>query len=134
MFKISAIQSFEEQTAVAEACGVSAREGFFAYVMREYENGELMGFSQFEICADEGLIVNLSPAPGTDDFEAMFILGRTTMNFIDLCGAHKCRAEFGAAEERLLTAIGFRKSKCGYFVNMEGMFDGSHCSGDAVKL
>ncbi len=119
--------------AVAELCGSKAREGFFAYVMRDCDTGDVMGFSQFEIGTD-GYISDLRPLVGLDDFEAMFILGRTTMNFIDMCGAHKCRAAKDAAEERLIRAIGFKKTDGEYSCDMTGMFDGSHCSGEAMKL
>lgn len=133
MFKISAVQTIEEQKAVAEACGREAKMGLFAYVMRDCDTQEIMGFSQFEI-GDFGYISDIAPALCTDDFEAMFILGRTTMNFIDLCGAHTCRAAKDAGDERLIKAIGFKPDGDGYFTDMTGMFDGSHCSGEAVKL
>ncbi len=133
MFKISAIQSIDEQKEAAVLCGTEAREGHFAYVMRDCDTGEIMGFSQFEIGA-EGSISDLRQRAELDDFEAMFILGRTTMNFIDMCGAHICRAEKFSADERLLRAIGFRESGDGYSADMTGMFDGSHCSGETVKL
>ncbi len=123
----------DEQKEVASLCGSFAREGFFAYVMRDCDTLEVMGFSQFEIGTD-GYITDIKPRLGTDDFEAMFILGRTTMNFIDMCGAHTCRAEKNAADERLIKAIGFKHREDGYSVDMTGMFDGSHCSGEAVKL
>ena len=133
MFKISAIQSFTEQEAVANACGCTAKQGFFAYAMRDCDTNDIMGFSQFEINSD-GYIVDLCPATGLDDFEAMFILGRSTMNFIDMCGAHFCRAKKDAADEKLLRAIGFKPDGDELSVDMTGMFDGSHCSGHAVKL
>ncbi len=133
MFKISAIQNIEEQKEAAALCSAAVRDGYFAYVMRDCDTGEIMGFSQFEIGA-AGYISDLRPAIGTDDFEAMFILGRTTMNFIDMCGAHICRASENAADEKLLRAIGFKRYADGYSADMTGMFDGSHCSGEAVKL
>ena len=133
MFKISAIQDFTEQQEVAKACGTTAKPGFFAYAMRDCDTLNIMGFSQFEINSD-GYIADLCPAIGLDDFEAMFILGRSTMNFIDLCGVHFCRAGKDAAEEKLLRAIGFKPDGDGFSVDMTGMFDGSHCSGHAVKL
>ena len=81
-----------------------------------------------------GYISDLKPRLGSSDFEAMFILGRSTMNFIDLCGKHTCYAAEYAAEERLLKAIGFSKDENGrYFVDMTGFFDG-HCSGHPVDL
>lgn len=134
MFKISAIQDFDEQRNIAALCGTEARDGFFAYVMRDCDSGDVMGFSQFEI-SDEGYISDLRSAVGRSDFEAMFILGRATMNFIDGCGAHKCRASKDASDDAsLIRAIGFKFEGGEYVADMKGMFDGSHCSGEAVKL
>ena len=90
MFKISPVQNFSEQTKIAAECGAEAKAGFFAYVMRDCDTLAVMGFSQFEIGKD-GFISDLRPVVGLDDFEAMFILGRSTMNFINICGADICR-------------------------------------------
>ena len=133
MFKISPIQDEKTKKDAAEKCGAVAREGFFAYAMVDQDTNELMGMSQFEIEGEIGYISDLRSATGYEDYEAMFILGRATMNFIDMCGSHKCRADKAAAEERLLHAIGFRETDGELFCDMTGMFDG-HCSGEAVKL
>ena len=98
--------------------------------MYDADTGDLMGFAQFEINENGGCLLDLCPADGYDDYEAMFILGRATMNFIDLCGAHTLRANVDAGESTLLRAIGLRPTECGdYFCDMTGFFDGSHCSG-----
>ena len=56
------------------------------------------------------------------------------MNFIDLCGTHKCKASCDSADERLLKAIGFNITDDGdYFADMSNMFDG-HCDGHPVNL
>lgn len=130
MFKISPIQDITEQIKIAELCGTEYKAGAFAYVMRDAETGELMGFSQFEITEIGGRLYDLRPALGYDDFEAMFILGRSTMNFIDLCGSHALTASIDAGDEKLLRAIGLRPRDDGsLFCDMTGFFDGSHCSG-----
>ena len=134
MFKIVPIQNIDEQKKTAEICAAQYREGYFAYAMLDCDTLNVMGFSQFEIRGEVGYISDLKERPGLDDFEAMFILGRQTMNFIDICGAHKCEIGDGAAPERLMLAIGFKKSEDGRLIcDMTGMFDG-HCSGHAVKL
>ena len=134
MFKISPINDFEIQKSVAEACGKVALPSYFAYSMNDAKSGMLMAFSQFEIDGGKGYISDISPRIGYDDFEAMFILGRATMNFIDLCGAHYCYAKRDAGNERLLRAIGFKDCGGEYLeCDMTGMFDG-HCDGHAVKL
>ena len=128
MFKISAIQDKELQKKFAEECGAEFIPDAFAYSMIDNDTGTLMGISQFELLSGEGYIYDLKPRIGYSDFEAMFILGRATMNFIDLCGNHVCKASADAGEERLMKSIGFKLLDNEYFADMNGMFDGN-CSG-----
>ena len=62
---------------------------------------------------------------GVDDFEALIIMGRATMNFIDLCDVHK--AYFEGENDRLAKAIGFRLTDGKYFADLTNMFT-SHCA------
>ena len=134
MFKISPIQDKELQKKYADECGAEFCPELFAYSMINQDNGELMAIAQFDISGKTGYIRTLRPKIGYSDFEAMFILGRATMNFIDLCGNHSCRAALDAGDERLLRAIGFKLTDEGdYFADMTGMFDG-HCDGHGVSL
>ena len=134
MFKIAAIQEKKLQRKYAEECGTEFCPDLFAYSMINEENGELMGMAQFDISGESGYIRSLKTKIGYSDFEAMFILGRATMNFIDLCGNHSCYAASDAGEDRLLRAIGFKPLESGdYFADMTHMFDG-HCDGKAVDL
>ena len=130
MFRISPINDINLQVEYALQCEATAKDGYFAYAMIDVETGELMGFSQFEIRNGAGYIRDLRTKIGYSDFEAMFILGRATMNFIDMCEVHTCHAEKDAGEEILLKSIGFKFSEeLGlYTCDMTGMFDG-HCSG-----
>nr|MBE6545180.1 hypothetical protein [Oscillospiraceae bacterium] len=132
MFKITPIQEKTRQKEICELCGATFRPDAFAYQMFDLDSGDIMGMSQFEI-GESGYIYDIKEAPGRDDFEAMFILSRQTMNFIDLCGAHTCYADKSAAGKRLLLAIGFKEKDGEYFCDMMGMFDGK-CSGHAVDL
>lgn len=134
MFKITPVGDPELHKAYAEAVGIPYRDGYFAYSMNDAESGKLMGFSQFEIDGEGGLISDIEEARGHDDFEAMFILGRQTMNFMDMCGATHLRALKTGNNERLLRAIGFRDDGSGNFIcDTDGMFDG-HCDGHKVEL
>ena len=119
MFKITPIQEKTRQNEICGICGAIFRPEAFAYQM-------------FDI-GDSGYIYDIKEVPGKDDFEAMFILARQTMNFIDLCGAHTCMADKNSATERLLIAAGFKIIDGEYFCNMTGMFDG-HCDGHKVEL
>ena len=130
MFKISPINDALLQSIYASQCDTAIRDGYFAYAMIDVETNELMGFSQFEIESSCGFISDIKPKGGLSDFEAMFILGRATMNFIDMCGTHILTATQDAADINLLRAIGLKPLDDGsYFCDMTGFFDGSHCSG-----
>jgi hypothetical protein len=131
MFKISPVQSPETQIEYAKKCNCEYRAGAFAYAMVDNDTGELMGFSQFEINSDGGTLLDLRLSDAySEDYEAIFILGRATMNFIDMCGAHTLNAAPDAADSTLLKAIGLKPTENGhYFCDMTGFFDGSHCSG-----
>ena len=134
MFKITPVQTKQEQEALAASLNIPYISEAMAYKMIDIETEHLLGFSQFEICLGYGVLHSLAEPCGSCDFEAMFILGRQTMNFMDLCGVHRSVAPKDAAPERLLLAIGYKKNDSGeYSCDMTGMFDG-HCSGHAVKL
>jgi hypothetical protein len=127
MFKIVPIQDFQTQIKYAELCNRSAKEGYFAYAMVDANDGTPMGFSQFEVNGEYGYLSDLSPVTGVDDFEAMFILGRQTLNFIDKCGAHMCKADKSTSDRSLLLSIGFKtENDLDFICDMNGMFDG-HC-------
>lgn len=125
MFKIEAIQNKENQERFAKACGTASVDGYFAYAMYNVETNAPMGFAQFDINGEIGHIIDLKEAVGLSDFEAMFILGRSTMNFIDMCGAHIATAAIDAGDPSLLKAIGFKETDSGYFCDMTGFFDGN---------
>ena len=131
MFKITPVSNTEEMRSLSSVAEIPYFEGAFYYKMFDMESGDVMGFSVFEIHKDFGEILALYETIGRDDFEAMFILGRQTLNFIDLCGMHSCVADTKYASECMLSAIGFKKNDNGVFsINLEGMFDG-HCHSHA---
>ena len=132
MFKITPIQTKSRQEDVCKLFGVEYRPLAFAYILFDHDTGDVMGMSQFEVLGEKGYIFDLRCAPDCNDSEAMFILGRQTMNFIDTCGAHICLAASDAGDSRLLSAIGFKLKDGEYFVDMTGMFDGK-CDGHTVK-
>ncbi len=129
MFKISPVQDPALAENYAKLCGAKFEPTLFMYAMTDTETGSLMGITQFEITKDSGYIHDLKEIPDGNDFEAMFILGRQTMNFIDLCGPKKCYASVNSGDKKLLSAIGFKQDGDKLICDMTGMFDGSHCSG-----
>lgn len=130
MFKIFPIQDEETKNTYAEACGAAVKDGAFSYGMADAESLAIMGFSQFDIDGDASTLYDLKEKIGQSDFEAIFILGRATLEFCERCGATVCYAKKDAADETLLRAIGLRGADAdgGLFGRIEGMFDG-HCEG-----
>ena len=125
MLKVLPIQSKDHQKACAEKCAVPYIADALAY--EATVDGALVGICQFRVTADGGLIYDLASLPGIDDFESMFIMGRGTLNFIDLCGVHRARFVGEVKDATLLRAVGFKENSDGVFeINLEGFFE-DHC-------
>lgn len=128
MFKISPVHDEQTAESCIKSCGIEKADGAFLYAMHDVDSGELMGLCQFDI-GEVGYIYDLCPTENfSADFEAMFILGRQTMNFINTCGVRFCKARVDKNHEKLIKAIGFKEVDGEFACDMEGMFDGSHCS------
>ncbi|MDY3846046.1 MAG: hypothetical protein SOZ62_03960 [Eubacteriales bacterium] len=123
MLEIKPIQSKEIQKELAENSGTEFIPDAFAY--SAYEGDKFLGMSQFTINEGYAYIINISYADGTQDEEAMFIMGRAVLNFLDLCNVSVCKISDTAATETLIRKIGFKKGDDGHFLplTITGMFD-----------
>jgi len=127
MLKVLPVQSKAEQEKICSQCNVKYDPDLLAYVATV--DGTLTGVSQFKLTDKGGMVYVISPADGTFDFESLFVLGRGTLNFIDLCGVHSAHFLGSVPDEqteRLIKAIGFSKTEEGYFVDLNGFFT-DHC-------
>ena len=131
MLKVLPIQSKISQEEICLRCGVKYDPDLLAYSATV--DDQLAGVCQFKLSDKGGLIYDLAPVKDSFDFEAMFVLGRGTLNFIDLCGVHYAiyRGEVKDEQtERLVKAVGFKLTEGGtYEVNLEGFF-ADHCHKD----
>ena len=118
MLIIRPVENKEEQKKICEACGVSYRADAMAY--GAHEDDKLLGICQFSMDNDCGHLYDLCCADGVDDFEALFIMGRQTLNFIDLCGVH--HAVFHGEETRAVKAVGFKREGGELVMDLEGFF------------
>lgn len=128
MLKVLPIQTKSEQENICKKCNVEFKPDLLAYSATV--DSELRGVSQFKLTEKGGLVYDIAPAIDTYDFEALFVLGRGTLNFIDLCGVHYA-IYLGTVEteekERLIKAIGFKKTDSGSFeIDLNGFFT-DHC-------
>lgn len=119
MLEIKPIQDKNEQKTLCELCGAAYRPQAFAY--SAYDNGAPIGICQFRIMNDTGYVYNLCNTTGTDDLEALIIMGRAALNFIDLCGVHT--AYFEGDKPRAAIAVGFREKGGRLFADLTGMFE-----------
>ncbi len=128
MLRIIPIQEKEKQAELCALCNVTFRPETFAY--GAYVSGVFVGISQFNVCDEYGMIYDLAPAHDKKDIEALFIMGRQTMNWIDLLGIHTCRCRDGAASDVLIRTLGFtRDEKNILSADTTHMFEG-HCGGN----
>lgn len=114
LIKVLPIQTKNEQELYCARCGIPFREEALAYAATV--DGEFIGMCQFRLTDHGGEIFDIYEIPEKRDFEAMFVMGRAALNFIDLCGVHYARYVGTGADEAILRAIGFSK-------NEEGVFD-----------
>ena len=130
MLTIKPIQEKSDQAAACRRCGIPYDADCLAYSADE--DGEFVGMCQFNIGAGMGYIQNIALREGLDDFEALFLLGRATLNFIDLCDIHTAACAPDASSERVIKAVGFKTAEDGRLIaDLTHMFGG--CDGEGHK-
>ena len=125
MLKVLPVQSKLTQEEICIKCGVKYNADLLAYAA--YVDDRLAGVCQFKLTDKGGIIYDLAP---TNDFysrDALFVMGRGALNFIDLCGVHFATYKGSTVDEPLILQIGFKKTEQGEFeINLEGFFT-DHC-------
>ncbi len=132
MLIIKPIQTKELQESLCTLCGVPYRADCICYqaYLGEGPDDEttFVGISQFsvgETVGDRviGRILDLKNPPEVEDEEALFIMGRQTLNFMDLTGSHEAYFS-GDADLHLIRWLGFRQTDDGWYIDLHGAFDG----------
>ena len=113
MLEVLPIQDKQEQEALCARCQIPFRTEMLAY--KALVEGELRGVCQFTLSADGGRIVDFAAVPDLYEFEPMFVMGRATLNFIDLCGVHTAFFDAECDNEMLIKAIGFSRNPDGRY-------------------
>lgn len=127
MLIIRPVTDKQLQADYAESCHTPFFAEDLAYAA--YESDSFIALSQFRLSENGGILDTLSLCHGSADWEALFILARQTLNWIDLRGFHTCHCTPGARDVRLLHLVGFENQPDGSLsVDMTHMFDGS-CGG-----
>ena len=136
MLKVLPVQSKAQQEELCTRCGVIFQPDLLAYAATVDE--KFVGICQFKLTSEGGFIYDIAKLTDRDvpedqkardasDFEALFVMGRGALNFIDLCGVHKAFYVGEPVDEPLIRAIGFKQNDNGrYEINLEGFFT-DHC-------
>ncbi len=125
MIKVLPIQSKLKQEEICIKCAVEYDPDLLAYAA--YVDDRLAGVCQFKLSDKGGIIKDIAHVSDFEDKEALFVMGRGTLNFIDLCGVHRATYCGANTDESLLTRIGFKKNDKGIFeIDLEGFFT-DHC-------
>ncbi|MBE6586012.1 MAG: hypothetical protein E7645_05740 [Ruminococcaceae bacterium] len=117
MLEVLPIQNKTEQEAMCARCEMSYHADDMAY--KAMIDGELMGVCQFTMNQAGGHIHTLglvkdAEISSKDRAESLFVMGRATLNFIDLCGVHSAYFDDNTfTDDAMIKAIGFKKTADG---------------------
>lgn len=129
MLIIKPIQDKKYQEEVCKLCGFNFDPTLFAY--SEKENDKLIAGCQFDILGKTSIISGFGMVLGeSEDLEALIILGRSVMNFLELSGTENCIFDTSSNyNEKYAKALGFKLLDGKYQINLKGLFDSkcSHC-------
>lgn len=128
MLEVYPIQEKKEQERLCMLCNIDYDVEKLAYA--GYVKGVLVGVLQFAIHGDSGYIYDVENAVDIDNQDALFVMGRAALNFIDLCGVKKAYfAGYTQNREALIKQIGFSMQENGeWFMDLNGFFEGGSCS------
>ncbi len=122
MITVTPIQDKAEQARLAALCGIPFLADAPAYAARGGD-GQFAGMCQFSMDAAGGHLFHLATPTDGDPYDALFVMGRAALNFMDLCGAKFAFFEGDTAgREALLTRIGFTETNGRYVFSLEGFF------------
>ncbi len=121
MLIIKPVQDKALQKELCERCCVEYREESLCY--QAHDEDVFVGICQFDM-GQIGYIYDLCNPSGVDDEEALFIMGRQTMNFMDLCGTHEAVfSPQSPTSEHLIKWLGFRMKEDRWYMDLHGVFD-----------
>ena len=116
------VETKKEQEIICKMCSQAYDPNAMCYAA--YTDGVLAGACQFTIHEKSGYIISLHESGEVNDRDALFIMARATLNFIDLCGVHS--AFYNGEEEdiALIKRIGFKKNDSDkWFMDLTGFFE-----------
>ena len=122
MLEIYPVQDKKEQEEICAKCSMTYDPDTMCY--SAYVEESLVGACQFRIKGKYGLIVEMKNCDNVDDKEALFVMGRAALNFIDLCGVHEALYIGDSLDKLTLLRIGFSlNEEEKWYINLSNFFD-----------
>ena len=114
------------QKELGDICNAKYDPDFLAF--SAYEEDKFVGFCQFSVSGTVATAQDFRSIPGLNDFEAMFIMSRGALNYMELCGFKIAKCTESAADPVLIRSIGFKKvDEIWYEMDLPNEFTGK-CS------
>lgn len=129
MLTIKPIEDKKIQEELCDLCGVEYKADALAYSC--YEAQTFVGVCQFTLKGTAVYLLDLAVRTGTSDVGALFIMGRSALNFADLAGFHDAYYP-DPADAKLAAMIGFKRDDGDkWYMDLRGFFEGGcSCSCD----
>ena len=125
MLRARPLRNINEQKNACDACGMQHNADFLYYAIFEDET-DCLGNCAFKFGPGYAEVLDVKPKIGTYDDEAMFILGKGVLNFIDLIGFKK--VVYKADDTKHAKLMEYYPKDGVMQVNLEGYFE-EHCKG-----
>ena len=119
MLRARALRDINEQKHCCEVCGMTHNPDLLYFAIFENET-DCLGTMEFRFTKEGARLTDVKPKIGTYDDEAMFILGKATLNFIDLIGPKY--VEYTAEDTKLRGLLEFFPKNDVWQVNLENYF------------
>lgn len=102
-------------------------------VISAINDAKFVGAALVSFEGNKGTIHMMSLIDGYDDYIDRFLIGKATLNFLDLSGAKD--VTYVGNDEKLAKALGFKIDDGKITINLVGYFDGAHdgCSGNCTE-
>ncbi len=121
MLRARAVRDIEEQKRCCDACNMIHNGDLLYFAIFENET-DCLGACSFRFGPEGAKIIDLKPKKDADyDDEAMYILGKATLNFVDLTGVKS--AVFLANDLRMARLLEFYEKDGVMQVNLENYFN-----------
>lgn len=113
MLVIKPVQEKEKQKDICKKCGVQYLPECFAY--SAVVDDILTGVCQFSMIKGYGEMFTLRCVPDISDDEALFIMARAMMSFVEKCGVTEVICYKDSADEALIKQLGFKETDSGIY-------------------